>query len=43
MDGVLLLIAIILGISVLDLLADRFGVDSRYESSDSRSQALGLS
>ncbi len=42
MDGFILIIAIIAALVGLDVLAARFGVDSREQSSDPRTNAPGI-
>lgn len=42
MEGILILLAIVVGFVLLDVLAVRSGVDSRSESNDPHSPAGGL-
>ncbi len=42
MDGLLIIIAILAALVGLDVLAARFGVDSREQSSDPRTNAPGI-
>jgi hypothetical protein len=43
MSGLIILLAIVLTVVIIDLLAMRYGVDSRYESRDPRSPVRGIS
>ena len=42
MSGLLFIILLVGAIVVLDILAQRFGVDSRHESTDPRSPVRGI-
>ena len=42
MDGYILIIAIVAALTGFDLLVSRFGVDSREQSSDPRTNAAGI-
>lgn len=43
MDGILLIVAIVTALVGFDLLAARFGVDSREQSTDPRTNGAGIS
>ncbi len=43
MSGLMFIGLILIGIVILDVLAQRYGVDSRSESHDSRSPVRGIS
>jgi hypothetical protein len=43
MDGLLVFFAIITALVAFDVLAARFGVDSREQSTDPRTNAAGIS
>jgi hypothetical protein len=43
MSGLIIILAIVGTLVILDLLALRYGADSRWESSDPRSPARGIS
>jgi hypothetical protein len=43
MSGLLFIAAVVVAIVIFDILAQRFGVDSRSESRDPRSPVRGIS
>jgi hypothetical protein len=43
MSGLIILLAITFAVVIIDVLALRYGVDSRYESRDPRSPVRGIS
>ena len=43
MSGLLFIAAVVVAIVIFDMLAQRFGVDSRSESRDPRSPVRGIS
>lgn len=43
MSALIVVFAIVVGLVVLDILAEAYGVDSRFESRDPRSPVRGIS
>ena len=43
MSGLIILLAVLLAVVIFDVLASRYGVDSRRESRDPRSPVRGIS